>query len=200
MRNTQIPKMKKYFIIISLIFLSGCKQENNSKQKALEENNVEKYSEIVENKLVYEVINSVLSEKRMPCDAVLDRKIAVFINYDSTFISKFDTLFTESDKKFLLKQYRNGNRFILNQKFVKYKKVIEFEIAKLNSKERKIKFWKKIEKEHNCLEFIYVPLFNIKKDLAIVEHGFLGERGIFIYKLEDNRKWKLYRTIERVVE
>ncbi len=192
--------MKNYFIIISLIFLSGCKQENNSKQKTSENNVVEKYSEMVDNKLVYEVINSVLSHKEMPCDAVLNRKTAVFINYDSTFISKFDTLFAEGDKKFILKQYRNGNRFVLNQKFIEDKKVIEFDTTILASKEKTAKFWEKIKKENDCVGFMYVPLFNLKKDLAIVECGFLGERGIFIYKLEANQKWKLYRTVEKIVE
>ena len=192
--------MKNYFIIITLIFLSGCKQESNLKINPTEDKKVENYIEIIDNKLVYEVINSALSQKEMPCDAVLNRKTAVFINYDSTFISKFDTLFTESDKKFILKQYRNGNKFVLNQKFINNRKVIEFDTATISSEERKTKFWEKVKKENDCVGFIYVPLFNIKKDLAIVECGFLGERGIFIFKLEANRKWKLYRTVEKVVE
>lgn len=192
--------MKNYFIILVVILLSGCKKEKISQQKTTEVTVIEKYSEIVDNKLVYEVINSALSGKVMLCDAVLDRKTAIFINYDSIFIRKFDTLFTESDKKFILKQYRNGHRFLLNQKFIKEKKVIQFDTTTLSSEERKTKFWEKVKKENDCVGFIYLPLFNVKKDLAIVECGYLGERGIFIYKSEGNGMWKLYRTVEKVVE
>ncbi|MCZ8198343.1 MAG: hypothetical protein O9267_12125 [Flavobacterium sp.] len=191
--------MKKYFIF-TIFFLSlfSCNNQSNS-EIVLEE----KYTEIVNNKLVYEVINSVLSDKDNVyryCDAVLNRKTVIFLNNDSTFIKKFDTIFSKNDKKYILKQYRNGNKFILNQKFIQNKKVIEFDTLTISSKERKAKFWEKVRKENNCVGYLYVPLFNLKKDLAIIECGDSGEGGTFIYRLNRNKKWELFKTIEKWIE
>ena len=197
--------MKKLLIFILLIFLSGCKNENNLEKENIKSETEDIYSEIIDNKLVYAVINSALLNKDKKniiknCDAVLNRKTAVFINYDSIFIKKFDEIFNENDKKFILKQYKNGNRFVLNQSFVKNKKVIEIDTTIFYSEKNKKSFWKKINEENKCISFIYVPLFNLKKDLAIVQCGTFGETGIFIYKLESNGKWKLYKTVENIIE
>ena len=112
---------------------------------------------------------------------------------------KLDTLFSKNDKKFILQQYRNGNKFILNQKFIKDKKVIEVDMS-LNSEEKKTKFWERIKKENNCIGRLYIPLFNLKKNLAIIECGIKGEGATFVYKLNRNNKWELYRTLEKWIE
>ncbi|WP_369753636.1 hypothetical protein AB3G34_05040 [Flavobacterium sp. WC2409] len=197
--------MKNILLLISFILLLGCKNENNLENENTKSKTQEVYSEIVDNKLVYAVINSALLNRDKEniiknCDAVINRKTTVFINYDSTFIKKFDTIFNENEKKFILKQYKNGNHFILDQSFVENKKVIEIDTTIFYSEKKKKSFWKKINEDNKCISFIYVPLFNLKKDLAIVECGTRGETGIFIYKLESNGKWKLNKTVEKIIE
>jgi hypothetical protein len=66
--------------------------------------------------------------------------------------------------------------------------------------DKKTKFLDKIKKEHNCVGYLHIPLFNIKKNMAIVECGGFGEGGTFIYKLNKNNKWEFYQTIEKWIQ
>jgi PBP1b-binding outer membrane lipoprotein LpoB len=211
MRNTKkMQKIRKYLtIVILLLFILSCKKQSIPEKQNIEFNDEENYTEIVNNEivnneLVYTVINCVLSDKSNEnlfrnCNAVLNRKTFILLNYNLIMRKKLDTLFSENDKKFILQQYRNGNKFILNQKFIKDKKVIEVDMS-LNSEEKKTKFWERIKKENNCTGRLYVPLFNLKKNLAIIECGIKGEGATFVYKLNRNNKWELYRTLEKWIE
>lgn len=194
--------MKKYYIIIiSLFFLFGCKNNNNIEKKNSEIIIDEKYTEIIDNKLIYELINQVLSENKLykHCGAIMDRKTFIIRNGDELLLEEIDSIFQENDKKFILKQFRNGNRFVLNQKFIKSKKIIELD-STVNSKEQRDKYWKKINLENKCIGYFYVPLFNLKKNTAIIECGINDESGIFIYKLNKENKWELSRTLQRLIE
>ena len=105
--------MKKYLIItISFFFLFGCKNQSDIDKKNSEIITEEKYNEIIDNKLVYDLINQVLSENRLykHCGAIMDRKTFIITNGDELLLEKIDTLFPENDKKFILKQFRNGNK------------------------------------------------------------------------------------------
>jgi hypothetical protein len=194
--------MKKHLIItILFFFLFGCENKRNTEKKNSETFTVEKYTEIIDNKLVYKLINQVLSENPLykNCGALIDRKTFIIRNGDEFLLKKIDTLFSDSDKKFIVKQYRNGNGFILNQKLIQNKKIIELDTT-IKTEEQKVKFWKKAGKENSCIGQIYVPLFNYKKNIAIIECKVHGESGIFLYKINKNNKWELSQTLQRIIE
>jgi hypothetical protein len=195
--------MKKYLIVtISLFSLLSCKNQSNTEKKNSEVITEEKYTEIIDNKLVYDLINQVLSKNHLykNCGAIVDRKTFIITNGDEFLLKDIDTIFSESDKKFIVKQYRNGNWFILNQKLIKNKKIIELDTA-IKTEEQRAKFWKKIAKENNCVGHLSVPLFNLKKNMAVVECQVYGERGTFLYKVnKNNNEWELYRTLKKIIE
>jgi hypothetical protein len=133
---------------------------------------------------------------------LLNRKTAYYIGSDTILLKKVDTLFSQKDKEFISKQYRNGINFILNQKFLKQKKVIEYDTTMLASREKSRKYWEKLIEKYHCVGLIDVPLFNLKRDIAIVQVGYncgimCAEGGTYIYKLNRNGKWELYLTIEK---
>lgn len=194
--------MKKYLIItISFFFLFGCKNKNNAEKKNLEVITDEKYTEIIDNKSVYELINQVLSENKLykNCGAVVDRKTFIIRNEEEFLLPLIDTVFPESDKKFIIKQLKNGNKFVLDKKLIKNKKIIELDTT-LNTEKQRIKFWKKVAKENDCVGQLSVPLFNLKKNKAIIECSVYGESGIFLYKINDYNQWELSQTLQRIIE
>ncbi|WP_412464419.1 hypothetical protein [Flavobacterium mekongense] len=164
----------------------------------------EKYQTLVENQTIYSLLNSdALAENKVfkNCENVLNRQTMFYIGYDSVVLKKVDTLFTKKDKEFISKQYRNGVRFILDQKFLKHKKVIEYDTTMMAEKKSRI-YWNKMLEKYHCIGMIHTPLFNLKKDLAIVEIGYncgvlCGEGGTYIYRLNKYGKWELYLTIEK---
>jgi hypothetical protein len=192
-------------IAIFSILLLSCKKEIEDKTKKHETELPEIYEELVDDKSIYELINSdVLKENKIfkHCENVLNRKTVYYIGSDTILLKKVDTLFSQKDKEFISKQYRNGINFILNQKFLKQKKVIEYDTTMLTSSEKSRKYWEKLIEKHHCIGLIDVPLFNLKRDMAIVQVGYncgvmCAEGGTYIYKLNRNGKWELYLTVEK---
>ena len=194
--------MKKYLIItISFFSLFGCKNKEDAEKKNSEIITEEKYTGIIDNKLVYKLINQVISENKLykNCDAIIDRKTFILTNGDEFLLKVIDTVFSENDKKFIVRQYKNGDIFILNQKLIKNKKIIEIDTT-INTEKQRTRFWKKIAKENNCVGYISIPLFNLKKNKAIIECKVYRESGIFLYKINENNKWELSRTLQRLIE
>jgi len=198
--------MKKHFLIpIFFILLISCRKDAENKVEVKKSEVPEKYQTLVDNQTIYGLINSdALTENKVfkNCENVLNRQTRYYIGYDSTLLKKVDTIFSEKDKEFMSKQYRNGVNFILNQKLLKRKKVIEFDTTMIGEKKSRI-YWDKMLEKYHCIGMINTPLFNLKKDMAIVEIGYncgtlCGEGGTYIYRLK-NGKWELYLTIEKWV-
>ncbi|PZO26729.1 MAG: hypothetical protein DCF13_13285 [Flavobacteriaceae bacterium] len=198
--------MKNYFLIaIFSILLFSCKKSVESKIKKNETDLPVKYQELVDNETIYGLINSeVLRENKIFnfCENVLNRKTAYYIGEDTVLLKKVDTLFSQKDKEFISKQYRNSISFILNPKLLKHKKIIEYDTTSNVSREKSRKYWDKLIENNHCIGLIDLPLFNLKKDMAIVHVGYncglmCAEGGTYIYKLNSNGKWELYLTVEK---
>lgn len=164
----------------------------------------EKYLAFVDNQTIYGLLNSdAINENHIyeSLDNVLDRQIYFCANCDSTMLAESDSLFSDADKEFIKMQYQNSIHFVLDPKLLKDKKLIETVKTKFNSiKELKEYGEKLIEKYHRICT-IQLPLFNLKKDLAIVQFsyycgGLCGEGGTYIFKLNKKGKWEYYQTIE----
>ena len=199
--------MKKYFLVpIFLILLISCRKDAENKVEAKKSDVPEKYQALVDDKTIYGLLNSDAitgNQVFKNCENVLDRQTMYYIGYDSTLLKKVDTLFSIKDKEFISKQYRNGVRFILNQKLLRHKKVIEYDTTMIAEKKSRI-YWNKMLEKYHCVGKLNMPLFNLKKDMAIVEFGYncgalCGEGGTYIYRLNRNGKWELYLTIEKWV-
>jgi hypothetical protein len=198
--------MKNCFLIaIFSILVLSCKKEVEDKAKKSETELPEKYQELVDNETIYGLINSeALSENRIfnYCKNILNRKTAYYIGQDTVLLKKIDTLFSQKDREFISKQYKNSINFILNPKLLKHKKIIEYDTTSNTSRERSRKYWEKLIEKNHCIGFIELPLFNLKKDMAIVQVGYncglmCAEGGTYVYKLNRNGKWELYLTIEK---
>jgi hypothetical protein len=198
--------MKKHLLIAIFSFLLfSCKKSIENKVEAKKSEVPKKYQTLVDSQIIYSLLNSdALTENKVfkNCENVLNRQTMFYIGYDSVLLKKVDTLFSVKDKEFISKQYRNGVRFILNQKFLKHKKVIEYDTTMMAEKKSRI-YWNKMLEKYHCIGMINTPLFNLKKDMAILEIGYncgtlCGEGGTYIYRLK-NGKWELYLTIEKWV-
>lgn len=198
--------MKNLFLIaiFSILFFS-CKKDVESKIKKNQIDLPEKYQELVDNETIYGLINSeALNENKIYkfCENVLNRKTAYYIGQDTVLLKKVDTLFSQKDKEFISKQYRNSINFILEQNLLKHKKVVEYDTTMLATREKSRNYWEQLIKKNHCIGLISLPLFNLKKDMAIVQVGYncgvlCAEGGTYIYKLNRNGKWELYLTIEK---
>jgi hypothetical protein len=190
---------------ILLILVFGCKKniEKETSEKKIETQ--EKYKALVDNQTIYGLINSeALNENDVFkfCENIINRGTIFHIGYDTILLKKVDTLFSQKDKIFISKQYRNGIHFVLEQKLLKHKKVVEYDTTNISSREKSKIYWDKLLKKNRCIGFIKMPLFNLKKNIAIVEVGYncgllCAEGGSYIYKLNKNGKWELYLTIEK---
>jgi len=197
--------MNKYpLIAILLVVLFSCKKDIENKAERKKNNLSEKYQALVDNKTIYGLINSEeLNENNILkfCGNVLNRKTTFYIGYDTILLKKIDTLFSQKDKDFISKQYKNSVHFILDEKLLKDKKVIEYDTTMLATREKSRKYYTKLLEKYHCISFVDMPLFNLKKDMAIVQVGYncglmCAEGGTYIYKLNKNGKWELYLTIE----
>jgi len=198
--------MKNLFLIalFSTLFFS-CKKDVESKIKKNETDLPEKYQELVDNETIYGLINSeALNENKIYkfCENVLNRKTAYHIGQDTVLLKKVDTLFSQKDKEFISKQYKNSINFILNQKLLKQKRVVEYDTTMLATREKSRAYWDKLLEKYHCIGLIDLPLFNLKRNMAIVQVGYncgvlCAEGGTYVYKLNKNGKWELYLTIEK---
>jgi hypothetical protein len=204
--NNLMQQMKKHLLIpIFLLLLISCKKNIENKVEIKKNHRTEKYQTFVDNQTIYGLINSeALNENDVFkfCNNVLNRKTTFYIGYDTILLKKVDTLFSQEDKKFISKQYRNGIHFILEQKLLKHKNVVEYDTTMIATKEKSKKYWGKLLEKHQCIGLVSMPLFNLKKDMAIVQVGYncgihCAEGGTYIYKLNENGKWELYLTVEK---
>ena len=197
--------MKKHFLIaIFSILLISCKKDVEIKIKKNETDLPEKYQELVDNENIYGLLNSEALRRNKIfnfCNNILNRKTVYYVGQNTVLLKKVDTLFSQKDKEFISKQYRNSIKFILNQRFLKHKRVVEFDTTMLATKEKSRAYWDKLLEKHHCIGSISIPLFNLEKNMAIVEVGYYcgilcGEGGTYIYKLNRSGNWELYLTIE----
>jgi hypothetical protein len=204
--NNLMQQMKKHLLIpIFLLLLISCKKNIENKVEIKKNHRTEKYQTFVDNQTIYGLINSealIENDVFKFCNNVLNRKTIFYIGYDTILLKKVDTLFSQEDKKFISKQYRNGIHFILEQKQLKHKNVVEYDTTMIATKEKSKKYWDKLLEKYKCIGLVSMPLFNLKKDMAIVQVGYncginCAEGGTYIYKLNENGKWELYLTVEK---
>ncbi len=164
----------------------------------------EKYLAFADNQTIYGLLNSdAINENHIyeSLDNVLDRQIYFCANCDSTMLLESDSLFSDADKEFIKMQYQNSIHFVLDPKLLKDKKIIEVDTTSLTSKVKRLKYVEKLNEKHPFISTISLPLFNLKKNLAIVQFDYTcgmlcGEGGTYIFKLNKNGKWEYYQTIE----
>lgn len=166
-------------------------------EKSIKNGRIPKVSE----KEIYAFANSIVNENGIAkyCENVLDRKTMIATNGDSLFLAKIDTIFDKKDLEFIREQYLEGNKFVWKKDLLN-KEIINLDSAK-NYKNPE-EFYNKTLSEKKCIGHIDLPMFNREMNIAIVEIsyycGFLcAQGGIFIYKKDKNKKWKLYKTLEQ---
>lgn len=191
--------MKSNFLhlIISLSLLISCSKKNeNPYQKNL--NNIE--NEISE-KLIYDFTNEIIpqNENSEFCKNVIDRMTFIDVKGDSVFIERVKSEISKEDFDFIRKQYAESINFKWKNKF-ENRQIIKLDTTINNTKEFD-EFWNETLEKYNCISQISMPIFNKEKNLAIIEIsyycGFLcAAGGTYIYKLDENNKWILYKTID----
>ena len=186
----------KPFIIFFLIFtiFTSCSKktvEETSKKTELK----------VSEEFIYNFVNQVLLQNGNAkfCENIIDRRSFVDYKGDSVLLTKIDTIFPKKDFVFAKEQYLRGNKFIWKNK-LKGKTIIKLDTT-INDQKSSEKFWNKIIEEKHCIGYIDMPIFNSEKNIAIVKIGYncgmlCGAGGTYIYKLNKNKKWYLYLTLD----
>lgn len=189
--------MKATILISSLaILLINCYNKENDFRTSYSKNN-----ETIGDSLIYSFLNTVLLKENriyIKCDNIIDRNL-FYKKEDSTFYKNAGNILSENDRHFMREQYQNNNNFVLNEGLIKNKKLIKINVNLTNIEQKE--FRKKLIKTHNCVSQIDIPLFNLKKDIAIVTIGYTcgslcGEGATFVYKLNKDNEWKLFRILE----
>ena len=93
----------------------------------------------------------------------------------------------------------NGNKFIWKNK-LKNREIIKLDTTINNNKNRE-QFWNKTLEKYGCISYVDMPIFNEEKNIAIIEIGYncgflCGSGGTYIYKLNEDKKWILYKTVD----
>lgn len=184
-------------LIIFLLVLISC----NKKSSNLEFQNQTKIENGISDKLIYDFVNEILSQNGTSefCKNVIDRKTFVIRNGDSIFIEKIKSEFKKGDLEFMRTQYMNGNKFIWKNK-LKNREIIKLDTTINNNKNRE-QFWNKTLEKYGCISYVDMPIFNEEKNIAIIEIGYncgflCGSGGTYIYKLNEDKKWILYKTVD----
>jgi|SRR5690606_13318840 len=194
--------MKKLLYILFCITLISC----NSKTEEIKEEVVVFSSDgttIYEND-VYEVINAFLSNfdehQENPKKLAKGDFLLLFpfveeqpYEYDiqelNEILSRSDSLFSEKDKKFITKQMKNSN-FDLKQGFISNYKVLSKDFINTITG-----FSDEVNKFHT----ISIPLFNLKKDIAMISFGtytgYNDASGMKIIYKKENGKWVAIKTL-----
>jgi len=183
--------------VIFLLFISTF---TSCSKKPVEE--IPKKSEMqISEDFIYDFVNQILphNENSEFCKNVIDRRSFVEYNDDSILMKKIDTIFSKNDLIFAKKQYLKGDNFIWKNK-LKGVKIIKLDTT-VNDRKSSEKFWNKIIEEEKCITYIDMPIFNREKNIAVVRMGYncgmlCGSGGTYIYKLDKNKKWKLYLTLD----
>lgn len=184
-------------ITFFLLLIISCskKSENINQQKQTKVKN-----EISE-KLIYDFTNEILSKNGTSefCKNVIDRKTFIATNGDSIFIEKIKSEFKKNDLDFMRNQYKYGNKFIW-KKDLKHRQRIKLDTT-INNKISRDQFWEKTLEKYGCISYVNMPIFNRQKNIAIIEIGYncgllCGAGATYIYKLDENKKWILYKTLD----
>jgi hypothetical protein len=190
----------KLYILKSLIFLLLLISCNKKLENLNHQNKFELENEVSE-KIIYDFVNEILSQNVTSefCKKVIDRKTFIAINGDSIFNEKFKNEFNESDLGFMRKQYLLANKFTWNNK-LKNRQIIKLDTT-INNDISKEQFWNKTLEKYGCISYMNMPIFNIEKNVAIIEIGYncgflCGAGATYIYKLNENKKWILFKTID----
>lgn len=187
--------MKRFriFLLISTIFI-GCSKKNV--QETPRNSGLH-----VSESLIYDFVNQILPQNGSSqfCENIIDRKSFVDYKGDSVLLTKIDTIFPKKDFIFAKEQYLKGDKFIWKNK-LKGKKIVKLDTT-IDDQKSSEKFWNKIIEEKHCIGYIDMPIFNSEKNIAIVKIGYncgilCGSGGTYIYKLDKNRKWHLYLTLD----
>ena len=176
--------------------VSCSKKSENLNQNSL--NNIE--NEISE-KLIYDFTNEILPQNGTSefCKNVIDRKTFINVKGDSIFIDKIKSEISKKDFEFIRKQYAKSNTFQWKHK-LKNRQIIKLDTT-INDEKKSEKFWNETIEKYKCISHIDMPIFNKEKNIAIIEIsyycGFLCASGAtYIYKLDKNNKWILYKTLD----
>jgi len=196
-------KFQVSLLICSLFLLScNCKNEGSIHKNDL--NLPEKYLNLVDDKTIYDFINSE-SFNQNPVYAISEILICnphrFELGGDCVILSLLDSLLTDKDRDFISKQYKNSINFNWNQKLIKRKKVFKIDPKAYSSVKEQQKYWQLMIEKYDGFCEVNQPLFNIKKDIAIVRVTFhcgalCSQGGTYVYKLTSNGNWVLFKTIE----
>gem|GEM_PF-1673510 len=201
--SAMLPKMrinlKSSFLqtVIFLLLIISCIKKTG----IVNEQNQTKIENEISEKLIYNFTNEILSQNGTSefCKNIIDRKTLIAINGDSIFIEKIKSEFKKNDLDFMRNQYKYGNKFIWRNK-LKNRKLIKLDTT-INNEKSRDQFWKKTMEKYECISYVNMPIFNKQKNIAVIEIGYncgllCGAGATYIYKLNENKKWILYKTID----
>ncbi|WP_131450913.1 hypothetical protein [Chryseobacterium sp. FH1] len=193
-------KLHTLNLVIFLLLLISC----NKKSENLNHQNQSKIENEVSEKIVYDFVNEILSQNETSefCKNVIDRKTFIAINGDSIFIEKFKNEFNENDLEFMRNQYLSANKFIWKNE-LKNRQILKLDTT-INNDISREQFWSKTLEKYGCICYVNMPIFNKEKNIAIIEIGYncgflCGAGATYIYKLNENEKWILFKTIDNFV-
>ena len=197
---------KWFFIALTFLVSFSCKKE-------IQPENVEKsvpeiQKEMVSDSIVYDFVNNTLlveNEIYKECENLFDRKPEVILNEDFTWLEKLDSVFTKQDIEFIKNQYLNEQNLIWDKNKLKGKNVIDFTTT--NFAQNPDDYWENLQEFYDnvgCFSILRIPVFNLKKDLAIVEVQYnyaldWGRSETCIYRKNTAGKWERYITLWELV-
>lgn len=190
-------------VFIGFLFLYNCKKEKEilpRNEKSY--NQKSQYKHIIEDSLIYDFLNNGLlkeNELYKNCNYILSYRLVDIEDMDGakTLIPQIDSIFTKEDLTFIRKQYENGIHFKIDSLQIKDKIVMSRDIYNHLYYED---IYNEIPKNYPCILIIEAPLFNIKRNMTVISIKYYcglmcGEYGLFVYKKDEKKQWKLYKTL-----
>lgn len=185
--------------------LVGCKEKISYPKKNLIATIAKPlvYESILPDSLIYGFVNSTLLKKNelyRSCDNLYDGnwgEVKMYI--DDAFICELGDLLTEEDRWFMAKQFKNDIAFVLKSDLVREKKLIQVPFFKIGDDYRA--YLDSCLNKYKCLMSVSVPVFNLNRDLVIVEIsiscGILcGAGGYYVYQKNAKGAWVQIRVLE----
>lgn len=179
----------KYYLLIFII-LTSC----HHNEKAVSSNNQPDSTIpdlIIADSTIYEVINYVLSHKELntiiKSNYLLNKEGMPFLfalKNDSLELTQMDSILSKADIKYIFSQKKQYEKFTVNPKYIRSKDIIPYD--SLNN-----------YKSYCTISF---PLFNIKKDIAIIRTTYYcgtlcSLTGTYIYQRR-NSNWVLLKVLK----
>lgn len=193
-------------LLFAVFCFTSCKQEIQP-QEIQSEVPVDQF-ELVSDTVVYNLINSTLLEENevyKECPNLFDRKPDIILNEDFKWLEKLDSIFSETDIQFIKSQYLNERNLIWDKSKLNNKNLIDF--SKTILAEESDNHWENLEKfyeEEGCFSILRIPVFNLNKDIAIIEVQYncaldWGKSEAYIYKRNESGKWFRFVTLWKLV-